>query len=122
MPTPTEAADNRFILDARELSEGQFREAEINNQGSTRWLVLTRNKGRVRAWLNVCPHAGRALNWAPDKFLTDPSGNLVCSAHGAVFEPERGECLSGPCRGAALTAVAVEERDGVIRVSSGDPA
>lgn len=96
------------------LTEGEFREACIEVQGITSWLVLTRQQGRPLAWRNVCPHAGRALNWAPDRFLTDPEGRLVCSAHGAVFEPDSGQCIQGPCRGASLTDVSVEEDNGNI--------
>ncbi|MCM2355602.1 MAG: Rieske (2Fe-2S) protein, partial [Arenimonas sp.] len=60
----------------------------------------------LRAWLNICPHAGRRLDWAPGKFLVD-QGRLVCAAHGASFELGAGVCVAGPCRGASLTAVAV---------------
>ena len=35
---------------------------------------------------------------------------LVCVRHGARYRPDTGECLGGPCRGARLTALALEER------------
>ena len=60
----------------------------------------------VQAWMNICPHAGRRLDWAPGKFLLD-HGRLVCAAHGAMFELEHGECIAGPCRGQSLVPVAV---------------
>lgn len=106
-----------FLLASESLAEGEFREARAETARGVRWLVLTRRHGAVRAWLNVCPHAGRPLNWAPDRFLTDPHGQLVCAVHGATFEPDHGECVAGPCRGAALNAVAVIERDGAIRLA-----
>jgi len=98
------------------VTEGGFREAVLDDLDPPRWLIVTRQRGRVKAWLNVCPHAGRALNHAPDRFLTDPDGNLVCAAHGAVFEPGAGQCIAGPCAGASLRAVDVEERDGAVRL------
>lgn len=77
-------------------------------------LILTRHGGIVHGWLNVCPHQGRALNWAPGRFLTDDQGRLVCAAHGAVFTLPGGQCVGGPCRGAALTQVDINERaDGI---------
>lgn len=69
-------------------------------------LVLTRRGCAVRAYRNVCPHAGRRLDWAPNRFLVE-DGHVICPAHGAAFRLASGECVSGPCRGAALSAVPV---------------
>lgn len=74
--------------------------------GESLSLILRRRGDDIRAWLNVCPHAGRRLDWAPGRFLLD-KGHLVCAAHGASFELEHGLCISGPCRGQSLVAVAV---------------
>ena len=109
---------NRFLLASADLAEGSFREVELDADGRPIWLVVTRHQGTPRAWLNVCPHAGRALNWAPDRFLSDELGRLVCSAHGAVFEPADGRCVSGPCPGASLTAVEVTEAGDEIRTAA----
>jgi nitrite reductase/ring-hydroxylating ferredoxin subunit len=98
----------QFLIASGELAEGAFREVELDGDRPL-WLVVTRYQGTPRAWLNVCPHAGRALNWAPDRFLTDDRGRLVCAAHGAVFEPAGGTCVAGPCLGAALTEVPVTD-------------
>mgnify|MGYP000955819814 CR=1 FL=1 len=43
-------------------------------------LILLRAGSRICAYLNVCPHAGRPLNWAPGRFLY-AHGQLVCAAH-----------------------------------------
>ncbi|MDT8448677.1 MAG: Rieske 2Fe-2S domain-containing protein [Wenzhouxiangellaceae bacterium] len=110
----------QFLLEGSDLSEGQFREAQAERDGRPVWLVVTRRAGTVRGWLNVCPHAGRALNWAPDRFLVDDAGNLVCSAHGAVFEPSAGECIAGPCRGDRLRQAPVTECGGSIVYIAGD--
>lgn len=79
-------------------------------------LIVIRQREGVRAWKNVCPHQGRLLNWAPGRFLRDERGYLVCAAHGAVFELERGDCVSGPCRGAALTPVRLQITSGDVFV------
>jgi len=96
------------------LVEGVPAEAEAMIDGSAESLLLLREGDRVRGWLNVCPHAGRRLDWAPGKFLLTKTGHLVCAAHGATFELQSGQCLSGPCRGEALRAVAVQVRDGQV--------
>ena len=81
-------------------------ETEAVIDGETQSLIVRRHGERVQAWLNICPHAGRRLDWSPGRFLVD-KGRLVCAAHGATFELEHGLCVAGPCRGASLVAVAV---------------
>ena len=81
-------------------------ETEVAIDGEPQSLVLLRRGDELKAWLNICPHAGRRLDWAPGKFLVD-KGRLVCAAHGASFDLGNGECVAGPCRGASLTPVAV---------------
>ncbi len=93
------------------IEDGGLVEVEGTVHGDAESLILHRDGERVRAWFNVCPHAGRRLDWAPGKFLRS-DGLLVCAAHGASFELGGGECVAGPCRGESLCAVAVEVRDG----------
>jgi nitrite reductase/ring-hydroxylating ferredoxin subunit len=76
--------------------------------------MLFSQNGNILAFHNSCPHQGRNLNWAPDRFLISPEGLLVCAHHGASFELPSGECLEGPCRGAHLKAVGISVRDGEI--------
>lgn len=102
------------LLTLERLADGAFAEVEAVVDGEAESLVLFRHGDEVRAWLNVCPHAGRRLDWAPGQFLKSKGGLLVCAAHGAGFELEQGECVSGPCRGQSLRAVDVEVRDGAV--------
>ena len=97
-----------------DIAEGGFAEVEATIDGDAESLVLYRLGDEVRAWLNVCPHAGRRLDWAPGQFLKSKDGHLVCAAHGASFELDRGDCIAGPCRGDALRAVQVQVRDGEV--------
>src|SRR5690349_9551128 len=101
------------------IEDGGLAEVEGTVGGDAESLILHRDGERVRAWFNVCPHAGRRLDWAPGKFLRS-NGLLVCAAHGASFELARGECVAGPCRGESLRAVAVEVRDGAVYLA--DPS
>lgn len=95
-----------------DLPDGGFHAVTATLQGDAETLVLYRDGAQVRAWLNVCPHAGRALDWAPGQFLKSREGHLVCAVHGASFELEGGICVAGPCKGDSLRAVPVEVRDG----------
>ena len=112
--SPTDAPRPLVALDA--LPDGVPAECAAEIDGSPESLILLRRGDTVRAWLNICPHAGRRLDWTPGKFLLSKTGELVCAAHGASFELGFGECVAGPCRGQSLRAVAVEVVDGEVRL------
>jgi nitrite reductase/ring-hydroxylating ferredoxin subunit len=101
-----------------QLEDGGFAEVEAVIDGDAESLLLFRQGQCVRAWLNVCPHAGRRLDWAPGKFLKSKEGHLVCAAHGASFELSGGICVAGPCKGDSLRAIAVTIVDGEVRLAS----
>ena len=107
-------AKPRLALD--DLPDGGLLEIEAEIDGVAESLILHRKGGTVRAWLNICPHAGRRLDWAPGKFLMSKDGLLVCAAHGASFELADGACVAGPCRGDSLRAVAVDVVEGAVSV------
>jgi nitrite reductase/ring-hydroxylating ferredoxin subunit len=102
------------LLSFGDLDDGALCEAEAVLDGDAESVIVHRAGDQVRAWLNVCPHAGRRLDWAPGQFLKSKDGLLVCAAHGASFELEGGTCVAGPCRGDALRPVAVEVRHGQV--------
>lgn len=108
------------LVGLESLADGALAEvvAELE-PGQEESLVLFRDGQAVRAWLNVCPHAGRRLDWAPGQFLKSKDGLLVCAAHGASFELAGGGCVGGPCRGASLRAVPVEVREGQVMLAGG---
>jgi nitrite reductase/ring-hydroxylating ferredoxin subunit len=67
--------------------------------------------GEHHAYVNRCPHVGTPLDLWPNDFLADDGRTLVCSTHGALFEPLTGACVAGPCAGDALTRLPLR-RDG----------
>lgn len=121
MTTQTTQFAAGFICTLDELPEGQPRQCQTEAAEELLDLVVLRHGREVKAWHNVCPHQGRALNWAPDRFLRDERGHLVCAAHGAVFELEQGSCVSGPCRGAALTPLALRVEGSNVFVETRPP-
>lgn len=73
-----------------------------------------RNGGKVCAYVNRCPHQGTELDWQPGEFFEETGLYLVCSTHGAIFQPESGFCVAGPCRGASLEQLPIREQDGQV--------
>lgn len=78
---------------------------------------VVRKDGEVRGWVDRCPHAGYPLAVELDRYLT-PDGELIlCSWHGAVFRPLSGQCVGGPCAGAALTPWPVIVETGMLKTA-----
>ncbi|MDX1556051.1 MAG: Rieske (2Fe-2S) protein, partial [Xanthomonadales bacterium] len=40
------------------------KEVRVDRPEGPMWLMLFDRDGEISAWRNVCPHQGRALNWA----------------------------------------------------------
>lgn len=75
-------------------------------------LIAVQWDGQFHVYLNRCPHLGVELNWMPDQFMDSDGALLMCATHGALFAPESGDCLAGPCQGQALSRIPSECRDG----------
>jgi len=89
-------------------------EVRLDRQDGPYYVVLFRRSGQIHAYANVCPHQGRNLSWAPNRFLLETDGILVCPHHGAGFDVTTGKCISGPCQGSFLERMDIELReDGV---------
>jgi nitrite reductase/ring-hydroxylating ferredoxin subunit len=77
-----------------------------------------RYRGQVHAYTNRCAHQDIELDWIPGAFFDARGEHLVCAMHGAMYAPESGRCVGGPCRGGQLARIPVRERsaDGAIVV------
>ncbi|MBM4197465.1 MAG: Rieske 2Fe-2S domain-containing protein [Gammaproteobacteria bacterium] len=81
--------------------------------------IVCRIGESVVAYANVCPHKGHPLNLIDDHFLISMPGGgrlLRCASHGALFVPETGLCVVGPCSGRSLTPLACRIDDGAVLV------
>ena len=102
----------RLICGSAEVADGgpgvRF---AIDASGDEKGFVV-RHMGRVAGFVNRCPHVGTELDWNPGEFFEETGLYLICSTHGALFEPNNGYCVAGPCRGASLQPLEIGERDG----------
>jgi nitrite reductase/ring-hydroxylating ferredoxin subunit len=67
--------------------------------------------GEVFGYLNRCAHVPMELDWAEGQFFESSGLYLMCATHGAIYAPDTGKCVGGPCRGGRLRPVQVDERD-----------
>jgi len=109
------AQEPRLICAASDLKEaGDGIRFAVQLGDETMPAFLIRWGGKVHAYLNRCGHVPIELDWQPGEFFDYSRLYLICSTHGALYDPATGACLGGRCEGRGLTAVSVVERDGNI--------
>jgi nitrite reductase/ring-hydroxylating ferredoxin subunit len=101
-----ERADIRICILA-DLATTGAHEFKIERAQWPLYGFVVRKGDVIAAYLNRCPHAGHPLNLRPDKFFTPDEALLMCNSHGALFEPESGRCVAGPCTGKALVRIPI---------------
>ena len=102
------------LPDARRLGEASGVRFSVTLEGISRDAFAVRWRGRVHAYVNSCRHQMRNLDFGDAHFFDEACDALVCCHHGARYRPDTGECVEGPCAGAALTPLGVEERGGAL--------
>lgn len=111
-----------YLASARDLQENTAKEFEITVDDNTLAGFVLRFDGEIYAYLNHCPHMGVPLNWQPDQFMSLEATHIQCSTHGALFNPDDGLCVSGPCRGQSLTKLNIEtDNEGDIYLTREQP-
>ena len=70
--------------------------------------ILVRTEAGVCGWRNRCRHLAVPLDHDdPGRFATSDRRHLVCGKHGALYRPDDGVCVAGPCLGAELHALPI---------------
>lgn len=86
--------------------------------GISREGILAMTEAGLKAFENRCRHLPLPLDYGDGQFM-DPSGQwLTCQTHGAMYEPTTGKCVEGPCRGASLRALPLEEKEGRLFINT----
>jgi nitrite reductase/ring-hydroxylating ferredoxin subunit len=70
-------------------------------------ILVGRVEGRLKAYWNVCPHRLVPLDLGGLPPRSDDGKYLLCHQHGALFRPEDGVCIEGPCAGEGLREVKI---------------
>ncbi len=74
---------------------------------------VVKRGGKVFGYIDRCPHTGLPLELF-GRYLTREGDLLICASHGALFTPETGHCVAGPCAGRSLWAWPVRVEGGEI--------
>ena len=115
MAEPAVALAGQFLCLGSALSEkGRALLFELREYNRPVTAFALRYEGRVVAYLNRCAHVPVQMDWQPGEFLDADQRFIICSIHGATYEPADGRCVGGPCGRGRLKPVAVQERDGCV--------
>ena len=68
----------------------------------------------VVAYVNRCVHVPAEMDWQPGRFLDASQRWILCSMHGATYDPANGRCVGEPCGKGALMSLRVEECGGQV--------
>jgi nitrite reductase/ring-hydroxylating ferredoxin subunit len=102
----------RALCRVSDLPDGHSRGLDPLNEGRDTMFVI-RNGANFYAYRNSCPHVQDArMAWRKDEYLNADRSLIRCSAHGALFSIESGECVAGACVGQKLAPVSTVTRDG----------
>jgi nitrite reductase/ring-hydroxylating ferredoxin subunit len=116
LPHPGQPAfDALPLCDSDALAErGHAHVWDVQQWGRAERAFALRFEGQVVAYLNRCVHVPTQMDWQEGEFLDMDKRWIICSIHGAHYEPETGQCAGGPCGRGRLTPISVEERDGQV--------
>lgn len=89
-------------------------DASIGVSTDTIELFAIKKDGQIFLYENSCPHLGTSLEFMPNQFLNTDRSLIICSSHGALFEPHSGSCISGPCAGQTLGKINYIIEDDVV--------
>lgn len=102
------------LCSAADIADGQAKSFDFGDGAARESIFVIRRAGRILAYRNHCPHIGSPLDWPEGQFFNADASHLLCHTHGALFRPEDGLCVRGPCRGKALTSAPIKTIDGIL--------
>lgn len=91
----------QFICTSDDIQKGDAKGFCVDD---VRFFIVN-NDGQFLAYINSCPHLKIPLEWQENAFFCKDTDLLRCATHGALFLPENGLCVSGPCIGQSLQRV-----------------
>jgi nitrite reductase/ring-hydroxylating ferredoxin subunit len=111
---PKTSAREPLCASAELAERGRAWVWDVLEYGRPQRAFVLRIDGAVHAYLNRCLHVPVEMDWNPGEFLDSERRFILCSVHGAAYEPRDGRCVGGPCGRGRLTALAVAEEAGQV--------
>ncbi len=102
------------IVAASELHEGMSYLFTFVKDDERYEAFVIRFGNQIRAYLNLCPHAGEPIAEKNQSAFNSDKRYLLCREHFALFDPDTGKCVSGPCPIADLHKISITEQEDMI--------
>lgn len=99
-----------------ELHPGQTKKFFLMIDGREEECFVVNHDGEHYAYVNRCCHVPMTMDWVDNQFMTEDKQFIQCATHGACYQPDTGECVSGPPYGEFLTRVPIKVVEEEIRV------
>lgn len=107
-----------FVADVKDISSKPLALNIKSNNGIFPIIIMQRGS-RILAFVNACPHQYLPLDYRSSNILSSDGNRLLCSAHGAMFDCETGEGITGEVLGCSLDQVPLMVSDtGKITIGS----
>ena len=109
------AAARTAVCDSEALADGgRGHVFDVLEFGRPERAFVLRFEGRVFAYLNRCAHVPAEMDWQPGEFFDADRRHIICSIHGATYDPTSGRCTGGPAGRGRLKPLQVAEEDGKV--------
>lgn len=109
-----DAVPERVCASAELAERGRAVVWDVTQYGQPVRAFVLRLDGRPVAYLNRCAHVPTEMDWNPGELLDSERRWILCSIHGAAYDPHDGRCVGGPCGRGRLVPVKVAEIDGEV--------
>lgn len=107
--TGLESMDNKVVIRKEDFDKDpstvKFKFLEEGKEHSG-FIVLFQQK--YYAYKNKCQHLAVELDWDNNEFFEEEEKFIVCATHGALYDPQTGKCLMGPCLGKNLEILSIK--------------
>jgi nitrite reductase/ring-hydroxylating ferredoxin subunit len=102
---PSTANGSVVVARVGELQPGQTKKFFLQLNGREEECFVVNHGGTLYAYVDRCCHVPMSLDWIENQFMTEDKQFIQCATHGACYQPDTGECVSGPPFGKFLTRV-----------------
>ena len=106
-----------ICLSCELIDGGEGIEFDVVKDDEVLPAFAVRYQQMVYAYVNRCSHMELKLNFLHRNFFDLSKSSLICSTHGALYDPVTGDCRDGPCHSVGLQPLPIEEIEGKIRLS-----
>ena len=106
-------------IDISELASGDTAIFPFERDGESLQGFVVRHQDAFYAYVNRCAHVTFSLDVGDGQVMDSAGQFILCSAHGARYLPESGECFMGPVVGRKLEPLPLEleGREAVISIT-----